>query len=322
MGKRWPWILFSIVLLVLVAGASCGIGFIAGAGIAASSRSGISSSSGGNSVAVIYVLGTIVSGEEDGDVFGSGQNAVSGLVIQNLRKAQTDASVKAIVLRVDSPGGGVTASDEIYNEVVKTKTVYGKPVIVSMGSLAASGGYYVSAPASKIVANITTLTGSIGVISIVPNLQGLLDKLGIETYVYKSGKYKDFSSGLRPQTVEDQAIWQSIIEDSYERFVEVVSKGRGLDIAAVKKLADGRIYTARQAKEIGLVDEFGDLPEAIQLAAKMAGIQGEPRVIHYKTKTLFSGLLGSFAGRNHEISIERMLGVEKHTTLKYLYTGP
>lgn len=192
-----------------------------------------------------------------------------------------DPSVKAIVLRVDSPGGAVAPSQEIYEEV--KKATLKKKVIVSMGSVAASGGYYISAPASRIIANPGTLTGSIGVIMEIPNIEGLMDKIGVKTEVIKSGRHKDLASAFRKMGTEERVILQGVLDDVHEQFIKAVSEGRkNMSLDDIKELADGRIFTGRQALEIGLVDELGSLEDAINVAAKLAGIKGEPEVVSKK----------------------------------------
>lgn len=217
----------------------------------------------GDKVAIIEVEGMIVSADK---------------TIERLQVAEEDASVKAVVLRIDSPGGGVGPSQEIHAEVVKL--VQAKPVVVSMGSLCASGGYYIAAPASRIYANPGTITGSIGVIMEFTNIQELLDKVGLKNRVVKSGKHKDIGSPVRPMTAEDEAILQGLIDDVHSQFVEAVAAGRKLDVAIVKPLADGRIFTGRQAQASGLVDELGNLTSAIDAAAEMGGIVGEPKLFY------------------------------------------
>ncbi|MDP3111492.1 MAG: signal peptide peptidase SppA [Thermodesulfovibrionales bacterium] len=200
--------------------------------------------------------------------------------VDEIKDYVKDPSVKAIVLRVDSPGGAVAPSQEIYEEV--KKATLKKKVIVSMGSVAASGGYYISAPANRIIANPGTLTGSIGVIMEIPNLEGLLNKIGVKTEVIKSGKHKDMASAFRSMGKEERAILQNVLDDVHEQFIKAVSEGRKMSFDDVKELADGRIFTGRQALEIGLVDELGSLEDAIHVAAKLAGIKGEPEVVSKK----------------------------------------
>ncbi len=217
----------------------------------------------GDKVAVVEVEGMIVD---------------PGKTIERLHVALEDASVKAVVLRIDSPGGGVGPSQEIHAEVVKL--VQAKPVVVSMGSLCASGGYYIAAPATRIFANPGTITGSIGVIMEFTNIRELLDKIGLQNRVVKSGKHKDIGSPVRPMTAEEEAVLQGLIDDVHSQFVEAVAAGRKLDPAKVAPLADGRIFTGRQAQVVGLVDELGNLEAAIDSAAQMGGISGEPKLFY------------------------------------------
>ncbi len=212
-------------------------------------------------------------------------------ILDELKKHRKDSSVKAVVLRIESPGGGVAPSQEIYEEVKKLSEV--KPVVVSMGAVAASGGYYIASAATKIYANPGTITGSIGVIMEIPNIKGLLDKVGIKTEVIKSGKHKDLASVFRGIGEEERKILQNVLDDVHQQFIEAVAEGRGLPYEKVKSIADGRIFTGRQAKEIGLVDDLGNLQDAIMEAAKLAGIKGEPHVITKKKKISFFDLLTS-----------------------------
>lgn len=210
-------------------------------------------------------------------------------VVEEIKGYVKDSSVRAIVLRVDSPGGGVVPSQEIYNEVKKARAV--KKVVVSMGSVAASGGYYISAPADRIVANPGTITGSIGVIMVVPNLKGLLEKVGIKTEVVKSGKNKDLASVFRGIGHEERQIIQGVMDDVHEQFIAAVAEGRKMEIDKTRKISDGRIFSGRQAIGVGLVDEIGDLDDAVKVAGKLAGIDGEPVVVSKSEKGVISKLL-------------------------------
>ena len=185
-----------------------------------------------------------------------------------MRKALTNNKVKGILLRVNSPGGTVPTSQELYEAVLKLKEK-GKPVVVSMGDVAASGGYYVSCAADRVVANPGTLTGSIGVIINLMNFKGLADKIGVTPAVIKSGEFKDIASPYRPMTQAEHDILQALIMDSYDQFTTAVSKGRKLPIETVKKIADGRIYSGRQAQKLGLVDELGTYSDAIAALQKI-----------------------------------------------------
>lgn len=199
--------------------------------------------------------------------------------VEQLKKFSELPTVKAIVIRIDSPGGGVVPSQEIYDAVNRIRKDSDKTVLTSMGTVAASGGYYIASATDRIIANPGTLTGSIGVIMELANLQQLFKKLGVESIVIKSGRYKDMASPFRKMTREDRAILQSVLDDVHAQFIDAVAEGRSLDVTAVRSLADGRIFTGRQAQEVKLVDELGDLEYAIRLAAEMAGIEGEPRVV-------------------------------------------
>ena len=231
-------------------------------------------------------------------------------VVDEIKGYVKDSSVRAIVLRVDSPGGGVVPSQEIYEQVKKAKMA--KKVVVSMGSVAASGGYYISAAADRIIANPGTITGSIGVIMVVPNLKGLLDKVGIKTEVVKSGKNKDLASVFRGIGQEEREIIQGVMDDVHEQFIAAVSEGRKIPIEKTRTIADGRIFSGRQAINVGLVDEVGDLEHAIKSAAKLAGIEGEPEVVSKAEKGILSRLL---EGKMPE-EISRVL---PDISLRYMY---
>lgn len=230
----------------------------------------------GEKVAVVQVTGMIVDAEE---------------TIRELKDYGKDASVKAIILRINSPGGAVAPSQEIYSEILKLKQK--KKVIASMGAVAASGGYYIAAPADKIVANAGTLTGSIGVIMELPNVSGLMEKIGIETQVIKSGRHKDLASVFKSLTPKEREILQDVLDDVHTQFIEAVSTARNMKVEDIRKLADGRIFTGRKALELGLVDELGNMEDAIMVAGKLAGIEGEPEVVTKKeTFSVFDMLKG------------------------------
>jgi len=234
----------------------------------------------------------------------------SKAVIEEIKQYRKNPAVKAIVLRVDSPGGAVVPSQEIYEEIKRTIKV--KPVVVSMGAIAASGGYYISCPATKIIANPGTITGSIGVLIEIPNIKGLLDKIGVKAEVIKSGKYKDITSPLKPPLQSDEKeVLQRLIDDVHEQFVNAVSEGRKITIEKVKKIADGRVFTGLKAKEIGLVDEIGDLDYTIKVAAQLGNIKGEPEIIMKKTTILNELLKG-----DTESLIKRLLPTSQ---IYYLY---
>jgi protease-4 len=199
--------------------------------------------------------------------------------VEELKTFAENPLVKAIVVRIDSPGGGVAPSQEIYNAVKRIRKEKNKTVIASMGTVAASGGYYIAVATDRILANPGTLTGSIGVIMQLANFQELLEKIGVKNIVVKSGKFKDIGSPFRPMQDEDRKLLQSVMNDVHRQFIEVVAEGRSLDLAEVELLADGRVFTGQQAKSILLVDDIGDLHDAIKLAGELGGIEGEPRVL-------------------------------------------
>jgi protease IV len=238
---------------------------------------------GGEKVAVVRIEGVILDSRE---------------AIEELRKFRDNPSIKAIVLRIDSPGGGVVPSQEIYAEVLKARTEGKVKVVASMGNLAASGGYYIAAATDKIVANPGTLTGSIGVIMELANVQGLLEKVGVQSVVIKSGRHKDLASPFRTMSPEERALLQNVLDDVHDQFIQAVATGRAMKVEQVRDLADGRIFTGRQAKAAKLVDELGDLQDAIKLAARMVGIAGEPRVVETRKRFSLRDLLdNSFLGK-------------------------
>ena len=257
--------------------------------------------SGSDEIALVRIEGVIMDADE---------------AVEHLRTFADNSAIKAILIRIDSPGGAVVPSQEIYDEVRKIHQAGRQKVVVSMGSVAASGGYYIASASDKIVANPGTITGSIGVIMEMPNLQGLMNKIGIETTVVKAGEHKDLISPFRKLGDAERDILQRVINDVHNQFIEAVSVGRGLDKAAVKAIADGQIFTGRQAKEKGLVDEIGSFEDAIQLTGKLAGIEGRPKVVEPKRKFSLSEWLSSeFRGR-----IGAWVNPDPGIRLKYLWT--
>ncbi len=235
---------------------------------------------------IIFVLSIIVGVFASGTISGDkvavveleGIIADPGEINQELKDLGDRDDVKAVVVRIDSPGGAVGPSQEIHSEIRRLREK--KTVVASMGAMAASGGYYAAVAANKIVANPGTITGSIGVIVEFFNAQELLGKLGLKGYVVKSGKYKDVGSPLREMSPEEEALIQAVINDVNHQFIKAVAEGRGIAPEAVEKIADGRIFTGAQAKEQGLIDELGSLSDAIALSARLAGIEGEPEVVY------------------------------------------
>jgi len=252
----------------------------------------VSGTGSGGTVAVIYIEGMILGGRSGTSLLG-GAVAGSDDVIAQLKQAREDPAVRAVVLRINSPGGSSAASQEIGVEVGKLRDA-GKTVVASMGDTAASGGYWVAALADKIVANPATTTGSIGVIIEYSNYEELYRKAGIEMKVIKSGEHKDMGSPARDLTETETQLLQAMVDDVYEQFVAVVAVGRGMDPARVREIADGRVFTGRQALDLSLVDALGNFYDAIDTAAELAGIGSGYSVKEYGEVSLwqlfFSGL--------------------------------
>ncbi len=219
--------------------------------------------SGGKKVAIVDVHGVIVNSSE---------------VIRQLRKYAQDSSIPAVVVHIDSPGGAAASSQEIFEEINKIKEK-GKKVVASMGTVGASGGYYVACAADTIVANPATITGSIGVIFQFPVAEELFKKIGLKYEVIKKGDIKDVGTWTRSMTERERKSLQTVVDDTYEQFIEAVAKSREMEKEKVIKLADGSIFTGRQAKELGLVDELGNLQDAIKIAGEMVGIKEFPKTI-------------------------------------------
>jgi len=252
-------------------------------------------------VAEIPVYGQIVMRGSGGLLTGSVASAVD--VVEQLERARTNSRAKAVLLRVDSPGGSVNASREIWLAIKRVQES-GKPVVVLFEETAASGGYYISASADYIMAMPNTITGSIGVIAVVPNLEELYEKLGIDYTVIKSGPYKDMLSPNRPLTEDEQQLVEQIIAEAYQEFVTVVADGRQIPEDAVRRLADGRIYTGRQAEELGLVDGLGSYRDAVAKAGELSGLGPTPKVVEYRRAPgFFEQLAGTVAAR---LGLERL----------------
>ena len=217
----------------------------------------------------------------------------SSQAVEELEAFGDDPLVKAIVVRIDSPGGGVAPSQEIYNAVKRVRKEQNKTVVASMGTVAASGGYYIAVATDRILANPGTLTGSIGVIMQTANFQELLEKIGVKSVVVKTGKFKDLGSPFRPMVEEERQLLESVMNDTLSQFIEAVAEGRSMDAAEVEQLADGRVFTGRQAKSVLLIDEIGDLHDAIKLAGELSGIEGTPRVLEMTKPFSFQEFLES-----------------------------
>ena len=239
----------------------------------------------GNIVAVYYAYGAIDSGSS---YAGSEDGINSDKVIRDLRKLKDDKDVKAVVLRVNSPGGSAFGSEQIWYAVTELKKE--KPVIVSMGDYAASGGYYISCNADSIVADPTTLTGSIGIFGMFPNVKGLTDKIGLSFDVVKTNTYADFGAMGRPLNDGEKALMQNMVNEGYELFVKRCAEGRGMTTDEIKKIAEGRVWTGTKAKELGLVDELGGLDKALEIAIEKAGLDAYT-VMSYPGKKSFFDML-------------------------------
>ena len=248
---------------------------------------------------VLLVFGPMLSSASSFSYNGKGRIALIEIrgpisraqdTISQIIKHREDDSVRAIVLRIESPGGAVAPTQEIFDELRKTREA-GKIIVASMGSVAASGGYYIACSADSIIANPGTITGSIGVIMEVPHAEGLLDKVGIGWQVVKSGKHKDIGSLSRGMTDKEIGLLQSVIDDVYDQFVDAVTRYRPLSREEVVELADGRIYTGNQAVLLRLVDRLGTYQDAIALAGKMAGLPEKPKVVRQRPKTFFEMLM-------------------------------
>ena len=251
----------------------------------------------------VFEEGIIVTGEKVGVIEIKGLIKSSNPTLNNLIKLGENKHIKAIVLRIDSPGGTVGPSQEIYLEIMRLRRK--KPIVASLGSVAASGSYYIASAANKIVASPGTITGSIGVKMEFVNIQQLLNKLGLEPVVIKSGTFKDIGSPTRKMSKEERMLLERVIKDVHTQFVEAIAKGRGLPLTKVEEIADGRIFTGRRAKELGLVDRLGNLQDAIILAAKLGGIRGKPGTFFLKRKEsiweMFFSSLFEFLSKNEKI---------------------
>ena len=251
-------------------------------------------------IAIVHIDGVIMGGRGQSGLLA--ENGGTDSVIKQLHAARDDESVRAVILRINSPGGSAPASQEVGEEVKKLRTS-GKKVVTSMGDIAASGGYWIAACSEKIYANPATLTGSIGVYIPYTNWQELFNKLGVHQEKIKSGPHKDILSPDRTMTPEERALLQEMVDDLCYQFVTVVAEGRKMDMETAYKLADGRVYTGRQAQELGLVDELGNLYDAIDGVAKMAGITGKPQIVEYGR----SGPLSWLFGADDQMKLEKSL---------------
>lgn len=292
--RGWVWV--AVVGIVLVVGWCGGIAVLSGLVFGSSSVSwGV-----GDAVAVVYIEGAIGGGAAAGGVD-------TAAVLDAIAQAERDGQVKAIVAFVNSPGGSVVPSDEMYQALLEAT----KPTVAAMGDVAASGGYYVACGADKIVAHPASITGSIGVYAQLINAADLLDKLGVEGIIIRSGDSKATGNWFEHPTAEQLATEQAIVDELYDMFVGIVATSRDLSEEQVRGLADGRAYTGRQALGLGLIDELGSLDDAIQLAAQMGGIAGEPRVVEYRhTPSVLDLWLGARAADQTDLAILQWLDAQ------------
>lgn len=299
MSKSAKWIL-GILAFVLIMGGLFVLSIVA---VIFSEPDDESAGTSGEKVAVVELTEPIIDSQG---------------IVRQFKKYRENKSVKAILFRIDSPGGGVSASQEIYEEVRKTRES-GKPVVASMGAVAASGGYYVACGADKIVANPGTLTGSIGVIFQFLHFGELMNKVGIDASTFKTGKYKDIGSPFRKTTEDERRFFDQLLGDVYDQFVTVVASERKLNRKKVLEYADGRVFTGRQGKDYGFVDTLGTYEDAIGIAAKLGGISGKPKVVkERKVKPFFERVLGEAASALTELKRE----VFNQPVLQYRFTSP
>ncbi len=246
------------------------------------------------------LLDMFTPGERVGVVEITGIISRSTPILEELKKFRDDKSVRAIVVRINSPGGAVGPSQEIMEEINKTKKV--KKVVVSCGSVAASGGYYIASAADLIMASPGTATGSIGVIMQRANVEQLTKKIGVDFFSLKAGALKDMGSPFKPMTPEEKAVFQSLLNNIHEQFIKDVAKNRKLPVEKVRALADGRVYTGQEAKELGMVDAMGNFNDAVLRAGRLGGIKGKVETV-YPAKKGFS-LLKLFLGEDTESNLE------------------
>lgn len=265
----------------------------------------------GDKVAVIPLHSTILLSESTGML--AEQSTTPQTFKDMLKRAEGDGSIKAVVVDINSPGGSVVASDEIARAIEE----FEKPTVAWVGEMGASGAYYVASSCDYIVADRASIVGSIGVISIFPEYSRLMEKIGVNVTVVKGGEFKDFSTGFRPLTDEEKAMMEDIVGDIYDQFLTIVADNRNLSKSYVESVADGKVYTGKKAKELGLVDEVGGREKAIDIAAHMGGIEGEPKVVEYKKTGFFGEFVGT-AFANFGYGFAKGL-IEMGATMGYSY---
>lgn len=279
-GRFWRPLIALVVIAVVVASVAISL-------YGAGERFGVSLARA-PLVGIVYIEGPIAGGRSSSSILGSVQGADD--IISYLRDAREDERIKAVVLRLNTPGGTAAGAQEIWREIGKLKSA-GKKVVASVADMAASGGYYIASASDYIMANPGSIVGSIGAIVQLTNLEELYSKLGVKYEVIKSGPHKDMGSAARPMTEEEREMFQRLVDDTYGQFVDAVCSGRNLPKEEVLKVADGRILLASQAKDVGLVDDFGNFEDAVDKAAELAGIEDTYQVYEYGVPTWLERLL-------------------------------
>ncbi len=301
MSKSTKWFLLIFSMLVVVGVVFTFLFYSAIRSVSDGSKEVVTVGRGAK-LALVELVGEIRSSED---------------IIRQLKKYREDSSIKGILLRIDSPGGAVVPSQEMYEEVRKTRDV--KPVVVSMGSLAASGGYYVAVGATKLVANRGTLTGSIGVIAEFLQVQEAMKKLGVDIKTVKSGKLKDAGTPVRNMSAEAEKYFQWLLDDVHRQFVTVVEQERKLKHSDALALSDGRVYTGEQAIELGLVDTLGTYEDAVRIAAELSGIDGDPAIVKEREKKKFFDRMFGDVGESISDIKEAIL---QKPIMSYRFIGP
>lgn len=312
-----------MALILVVAAAGFLVEFLSGGEVVESSLYGYAwdeqlvEDGGPEKIVQLFVNG-VISAEPE----AAGLPSMVDRLKDQLLQAEQDELVAGIVLRIESPGGEVVATDEIYRKLMELKEKRGIPIVVSMGSTAASGGYYLATAGDAIFANPNTITGSLGVIFSLPNYAEAADRFGVRQYVIKSGKFKDIGNPLRDLAPEERSIFQTLVNESYARFVDVIVKGRNLPRQRVLEIADGRIYSGQQAKRLQLIDEFGDLEEATAYARDMAGVPDASVVRYTEVFSLESLLFGlqKKVWQNSSFSLGKYLETDSSPKLMYLFS--
>jgi len=319
-SKRTKWVLIVSVLILVIGGLYAAAftlgGTFGGGGVAGDfEEEFVTEGASDQKVVLINVVGEIFS-----DPDGLQEGASDTNIIRQLDQASEDTNVVAVILNLETPGGGVVASDTIYKKTLKIG-VQGKPVVALMGDVAASGGYYIAAGAKEIVAHPATLTGSIGVIAFLPNFEKAAEKLGVEVTVLKSGALKDSGSPFRAMTDQEKALFQTLLDESYELFVQAVAKGRSLELSRVRELADGRAYSGQQAKGLGLVDHLGARETAFKRAKNLARAP-DASLVRYSATYGFGDFLGvtsKFFDRSALAGLKEELGLRRRPGVAYLW---